>query len=273
MPVPWLRFPPPLNTFFSYFPHPWLLILSRLPPPQLVWLCFCYALGLHCPLPEDTFPSTLSILSSGRVPSPPPHPEEVDWSFRGRARGSCGSVASAKQVCSSCMESPSTQWSVLFSQALGRGARKALSFWGDGRGSLRKGLTNVWYVGLSKAGRRHPYSSRSLFHCLILGFWGWRMRTQYLTFSLFSDPLISYQCDSIQISLRECQTQIANIVSKADAKLLLISTVALFKAYHQRPRQGQGFNRHPVYFLNEWMNRRNRKDSPWKILVEWADQR
>lgn len=68
--MPWLRFPPPLNTFFSYFPHPWLLILSRLPPPQLVWLCFCYALGLHCPLPEDTFPSTLSILSSGRVPSP-----------------------------------------------------------------------------------------------------------------------------------------------------------------------------------------------------------
>lgn len=141
------------------------------------------------------------------------------------------------------------------------------------KGSLRKGLTNVWYVGLGKAGRRHPYSSRSLFHCLILGFWDWRMRIHYLTFSLFSDPLISYQCDSIQISLRECQTQIANIVSKADAKLLLISTVALFKAYHQHPRQGLGYNKHPVYFLNEWLNRRNRKDSPWKILVEWADQR
>lgn len=46
MPVPWLRFPPSLNAFFSYFPHLLLLILSRLPPPQLVWLCFCYALGL-----------------------------------------------------------------------------------------------------------------------------------------------------------------------------------------------------------------------------------
>lgn len=210
--------------------------------------------------------------------SPKPCPEEVDWSFRGHARGSCGSVASAKQVYFSCMESsmnvavsPSTQWSVLFSQTVGRRARKAFSFWGDGRGSLRKGLTNVWYVGLSKAGRHHPYSSRSLFHCLILGFWDWRMRIHYLTFSLFSDPLTSYQCDSIQISLRECQTQIANTVSKADAKPLLISTIALFKAYHQCSWQGQRYNRHPVYFLNEWMNRRNRKDSPWKILVEWAD--
>lgn len=69
MPVSWLRFPPSLNMFFSYFPHPWLLILSRL-LLKLAWLCFCCALGLHCPLPEDTFPSTLSILSSGTVPSP-----------------------------------------------------------------------------------------------------------------------------------------------------------------------------------------------------------
>lgn len=35
MPMTWLRFPLPLNAFFSYFPQPLLLIQSRLMPPQL----------------------------------------------------------------------------------------------------------------------------------------------------------------------------------------------------------------------------------------------
>lgn len=277
MSVPWLRFPPSLNMFFSYFPHPLLLILSRLPPPQLAWLCFCYALELHCPLPEDTFPSTLSILSSGTVPSP----AQKRWT--GHSVAMLVGVVSLWHLLSRSIPAawnPARMWLYLpvcndlccflkqWEEEPGKHFHSEVM---EGAVWERDWPTNVWYVGLSKAGRCHPYSSRSLFHCLILEFWDWRMRIHYLIFSLFSDPLISYQRDAIQISLRECQTQIANVASKADAELLLISVVALFKAYHQRPRQGQGYDRHPVYFLNEWMNWRNRKDSPWKILVEWAD--
>lgn len=47
------------------------------------------------------------------------------------------------------------------------------------------------------------------------------MRILYLTFNPFSDPIISHQCDSIQVSLREDRSR----------TMLLISTTALFPAY------------------------------------------
>lgn len=69
MPVPSFWFPDNLMCFIL-LPHPLLLILSRLLLSWLVWLCSCYAFGLHCPVSEVTFPSPPSILSSGIVPSP-----------------------------------------------------------------------------------------------------------------------------------------------------------------------------------------------------------
>lgn len=147
MAVSWLRFPLSLNTFFLLLPPP---TVAHSVTPACVAL---FLLWLWTSLSFVWWHSPFHSEHPELWDSPKPCPEEVDWSFRDHACGSCGSVASAKQVYSSCMESsknvavsPSTQWSVLFSQAVGRRARKALSLWGDGRGSLRKGLTNVWYV-------------------------------------------------------------------------------------------------------------------------------
>lgn len=131
---------------------------------------------------------------------------------------------------------------------VGNDLRCFLSQWEEGpgkhflsnmmEGQFEKRTDHCLVCWLSTAGRLHPYSchSVSLPHTGALG-----MKND-LTFNLFSEPLISPQCDSIQISLRECQTQ-------TDAKLLLIGTVASFKVYHRCPQQGRGYNRHSVYSL------------------------
>lgn len=148
MSVPWFWFAQQLNVLLFYHPYLLLLVLSGFLPPSLCG------------------PTPVTVLSLRSLPlyskhselwdSPEPFPEKVDWSFCGHAQGSWGSVASAKEVYSSCMESSqivagSPNSPCMHSQAVGRKARKGTLSQGDGWGSLRKGVANVKCVDLSKA--------------------------------------------------------------------------------------------------------------------------
>lgn len=145
MSVPWFWFAQQLNVLLFYHPYLLLLVLSRFLPPSLCG-------------PTPVMPLDITVLSLRSLPlyskhcelwdSPEPCPEKVDGSFCGHAQGSWGSVASAKEVYSSCMESNkivagSPNMPCMRSQAVGRKARKATLSRSDGWGSLRKGVAKV----------------------------------------------------------------------------------------------------------------------------------
>lgn len=177
-------------------------------PACLVWLCFCHAFGLHCPVPEVSFPSAPPILSFGIVLSP----------AQRRSTGHSVSILMGvvglwhllRRIIYSCMESvkvvaisPTMPWSMLFSQAVARKARIVPLHpeMTDGAVSERKWPVSGMLASVRQ--RRHHHVPFILCFTALFwgsGFWAWRMRTHYLTISPFSDPHTSYRCESTRLA-------------------------------------------------------------------------
>lgn len=109
-------------------PRPTIVHSVQASATQLRWLYSCHAFGLHCPVPEVSFPSAPPILSFNTALSSAQR-RRTGHSMS-MLMGVVGLWPLLRRFIQSCMESvrieavsPSMPWSMLFTQAVARKAR------------------------------------------------------------------------------------------------------------------------------------------------------